>query len=133
MQMKRNRERKYDQNISPVDWYLGSYLLRFVAIGEEGNDDPEERFLAWENTVIVKAKNLGEAYEKVECIGKEYTAPYEGGKGRGPVQWLFEGVTDLVPIYDKLEDGAEIAWTEYNYRKPKNLRKMVGRKGGFHQ
>jgi len=43
----------YDPNHSPVGWYIGSYLLRFVVLGEERNDDPERKFLVWENTVLV--------------------------------------------------------------------------------
>lgn len=114
-----------DKNISPVGWYVGSYLIRFIELDYKKNDDPDERFLSWENTVIVKAKNLNEAYIKVIKIAKSGTKPYRGGHQGVPVQWLFEGVTELLPIYEKIEDGAEIMWAEHAPRKLKNLRKMV--------
>lgn len=123
----------YDKSISPVGWYVGAYLIRFIEIGEQGNDDPETRFLSWENTVIVKADNLSQAYDKVVAIAKACTKPYKGGEAGIPVKWVFEGVTELLPIYEPLEDGVEIMWAERKSRKLKNLRKMVRGRKDFKQ
>lgn len=57
--------------------------------------------------------------------------PYSGGPNAVPVQWLFEGLTELLPIYGKLEDGAEIMYREINPTKLKNLRKMIRQKDDF--
>ncbi|MBP8963458.1 MAG: DUF4288 domain-containing protein, partial [Opitutaceae bacterium] len=92
------------KNVSPVGWYVASYLIRFIELEAEGNDDPEKRFLSWENTVIVKADDLLAAYDKVVAIALENTAPYKGGPQGIPVQFVFEGVTELLPIYEELED-----------------------------
>lgn len=104
----------YSNEKSPVGWYVGSYLLRFVELNDAGNDDPDSRFLAWENTVIVQADDLEEAFRKVESLGRQQTDPYQGGPDGVPVQWLFEGITDLLPIYEALEDGSEIMWAEHD-------------------
>lgn len=122
-----------DKNISPVGWYVGSYLIRFIQLNDEGNEDLENRFITWENTVIVKASNLDEAYDKVVKVANEGTEPYKGGPGAVLVQWVLEGVTSLLPIYEDLEDGAEIMWAENNPRKLKNIRKLVTPKEGFKQ
>ncbi len=122
-----------DKNISPVGWYVGSYLVRFIELNEEGNEDLENRFLTWENTIIVKATNLEEAYDKIVKVANEGAAPYKGGPDGVPVQWVLEGVTSLLPIYEELEDGAEIMWAEHNPKKLKNIRKMVTPKEGFKQ
>ena len=122
-----------DKNISPVGWYVGSYIIRFIELSEEGNEDLENRFLTWENTIIVKASNLEEAYDKVVKVANEATTPYKGGPDGVPVQWVLEGVTSLLPIYEELEDGAEIMWAEHNPKKLKNIRKMVTPKEGFKQ
>ena len=114
-----------DTNLSPVGWYVGSYLLRFTELNKPNNNDPEAKFQAWENTVIVKAKSFDEAYEKIVKIGKSESKPYKGGIEGIPVQWVFEGVTELLPIYEDLEDGAEIMWREHNPKKLKNLKKCV--------
>jgi len=122
-----------DENIPPDGWYVGAYLLRFIELEETGNFDLERRFHSWENTVIVKANNLEEAFEKVEKIGKSDTEPYKGGSKGVPVQWIYEGITELLPIYEELEDGAEIMWRERKPRKLKNLRKFVGNVSDFKQ
>jgi len=117
-----------DKSISPFGWYIGSYLLRFVELEQENNDDPESRFTAWENTVIVQAANLDEAYDKILKIGKSQSEPYKGGLEEVPVQWVFEGITELLPIYEALQDGAEVMWKEHKPKKLKNLQKCVWKK-----
>ncbi len=142
------------KSISPVGWYVGSYLLRFIEVDAKGNDDPEGRFLVWENTVIVRAESFEQAYAKVQAIGEGETAPYQGAgltpadweitqaaadrmgvnvdeitdsKQKGPVavQWVFEGISDLLPIYDELADGTEIMWANHNKRKLKTVKRWA--------
>ena len=123
----------YDKNISPVGWYVASYLIRFIELEEEENEDPEKEFTAWENTIIVKASSLDEAYDKVVEAAKYQTKPYKGGPDGIPVQWVFEGVTELLPIYEELEDGSEIMYREHSQTKLKNLQKIVRKKHEFSQ
>ncbi len=120
-------ENSHDKNTSPVGWYIGTYLIRFIEIDEKGNDDLENRFYSWENTVIVKANTMEEAFDKIEEIAKSEEEPYKGGPNGVPVQWIYEGVTELLPIYEELEDGAEVMWGEHKPRKLKNLRAMTSR------
>ena len=107
--------------------------LRFVELSKQGNDDPEKRFLVWENTVIVKARNLDHAYDKIVSLALGETEPYKGGPEPGvDVQWVLEGVSELLPIYERLEDGAEIMWSEYT-KKLEAIRKLIRKKAEFHQ
>ena len=121
-----------DKNTSPVSWYIGSYQLRFVELADAFNDDPEHRFLCWSDTVIVRADNLDQAYDKVVAIGMARTEPYKGGPQSVDVQWLFEGVTELLPIYEELEDGAEVMWAE-STSKLKTIRRQVVNKQDVYQ
>jgi len=123
----------YDKNLSPVGWYVVSYLLRFVELEDDKKDDDEARFLSWENTILVRASTLEDAYEKGMSVARANTNPYKGGTEGVPVQWKLLGITDVLPIYEELEDGAEILWTERAPRKLKNLKQMVRRKGSFRQ
>lgn len=111
----------YSKNTSPVDWYLGAYLLRLMELRDPDRNDPECRFRSWENTVLVRAKSFDEAYAKVVTIGKHNATRYRGGPEGVPVKWQFVGVTEILPIYEKIQDGAEIAWTEH---RPRTLRKL---------
>jgi len=121
----------YDPNHSPVEWYIGSYLSRFVVLGEDQNDDPERKFLVWENTVLVKADDFDEAYDKIVAIGRQHGEPYKNGLGQD-AQWAFEGVSELLPIYEKIEDGCEVMWTEYT-KKLKNIRRRASTKAQLHR
>lgn len=113
-----------DKNKSPVGWYVGSYLLRHLEINSDDNEDPEKKFLGWENTVLVKANNKLEAYDKIERIGKDHDYPYKGGAEGVDVRFEFLGVTSVLAIYNEIEDGAEIMWHETT-RKLKNLKSMI--------
>lgn len=123
----------YDKNVSPVGWYLVSYLLRFVELNDEHKDNDEARFLSWENSILVRAQTLDEAYARGLKMARETAKPYKGGPSGVPVQWKLVGVTDVLPIYEELQDGAEILWTERAPRKLKNLKMMVRPKGSFRQ
>ncbi len=123
----------YDKNKSPVGWYVGSYLLRFVELDDPNRNDPEARFTSWENTVLVKASSIEAAYTKIEKIGKLNSKPYKGGPQGIPVQWEYLGVTEVLPIYEDIEDGAEIAWAERAPRKLRKLREWITTKSKIRQ
>jgi hypothetical protein len=95
-----------------------------MELGDPGRNDPERRFLSWENTVLVRAKSFDEAYAKVVAIGKRHATGYRGGPEGVPVKWQYIGVTEVLPIYEEIEDGVEIAWAEH---RPRTLRKLRGR------
>lgn len=115
-------ESAHPNTLSPVGWYVGSYLLRFIELDAQDNEDPDAAFPVWENTVIVKAGDLAEAHRKVVAIAEAETTPYKGGDAGVPVQWVFEGITELLPIHEPLEDGAEIMWTEHRAIRLRDLR-----------
>jgi hypothetical protein len=114
----------YDSDISPVGWYVATYQLRFVELAQAGNEDLERRFLTWENTILVKASQIDVAYDKAVEFGLANTEPYKGGPGGVAVQWVFEGIVELLPIYDELDDGSEISWAE-STRALKTIRRRV--------
>ena len=125
--------RQYDRNVSPVGWYVGSYLLRFVELGATGNNDLNRKFLSWENTILIQARSLDHAFDKVVKTAKAQTHPYQGGSGRVRVRWIFEGVTELLPIYEALEDGSEIMWCDRGPRTLRSLKKRVKPRTAFKQ
>src|SRR5690349_18941846 len=122
----------YDATRSPVGWYLCSYLCRFVELSDRRRNDPEARFTSWENTVLIRASSMQLAFAKVVKIGKAHAAPYLGGPEPGVrVAWEFVGVTDVLPIYEALQDGAEVAWTPRAPRKLRRLKQLVRNKSSF--
>jgi hypothetical protein len=122
-----------DKNISPIGWYICSYLLRFIELASEENFNLEAKFLSWENFVLIKANSIDEAYEKAVAIASRETEPYKGGPEGVDVQWVFEGMTSVVPVYEELADGSEIMWQERSPRKLKNLQALISQKHEFYQ
>jgi hypothetical protein len=114
-----------DKNISPVGWYVASYIIRFVVVDDDRNNDPERKFLAWENTILINAASMEDAYEKVVIHVQEESLPYKGGESGADVKWEFEGVTELLPVYEEIKDGAEIMFRHHNPKKLKNIRNLV--------
>ncbi len=125
MSRRQSGRSKPSSSVSPVGWYLGSHVLRLVELDEGSSDDPDERYLAWENTVIVQSPDMERAFRSVEKIARRASRPYLAGDDGRRVQWQFVGITELLPIYEEIAHGAEIAWRERPRTKLATLKKMV--------
>jgi hypothetical protein len=118
-----------NRNRSSFGWWVASYIERFEWRSED-RAKLERRCLAWENTVIIKAKDREAAYKRALGLRKEFSAKWRnyGNPPGRPGRWVFEGLTSLLPIYERLEDGAEIIWHEHANRTVKNIRSFVKKK-----
>jgi hypothetical protein len=113
------------RNRSHCGWWVASYVERFEW-ADEDKRNPIRRCLAWENTILVKARNREEAYRKAighGRVGHRIEAHSVDKKRKGV--WLFEGLTDLLPIYDESADGSEILWRVHRGRTVKRIKEMV--------
>ncbi len=108
---------------SPVNWYVAKVLIRFELVGEN-TENLNRRCTAWENTILVKAENVEEAYSKALVFGKQEESEYINTDGK-KVRWIFEGLTSLLAIYEELEDGAEIIWSEYENKSVRKIKSWV--------
>jgi hypothetical protein len=93
---------------------------------DEDRRQQNRRCLAWENTILVKARNRDEAWRKAMAQGRlgDRSEARNVTSGRAGV-WRFEGLTCLLPIYDSLEDGAELLWVEHRGRSVRSIRALV--------
>ena len=80
---------------------------------------PGSRCEVWENTRLVRARNREEAYRKAVKISGGKPNPTNGG------EWRFAGISLLFPIYEEIEDGAEILWAGYGRIPMSRIKKMV--------
>lgn len=105
-------------------WFLADVVERSEAVGAK-KSNPNRRCLTWINTLLIRAPSLSAAYDKALRIAKEeYTSRYRAVSGR-TVQWTVLGISSLVPVYESLKDGSEIAWTDKGYLSAKRSRSMV--------
>ena len=93
---------------SPFDnWYIVSVIER-VAWNDPSGDEDEEA-PTWENYHLVRATKADEAFDKAKALYDDPTpTTFDERKG----QWEFVGVRELLPIYEPLEDGSEIMFTD---------------------
>lgn len=107
------------RNISHTGWWLYKEVEQWVS-NRQKKLTPASRCLVWENTRIIKAKNRNEAFRKAMHLGQSvHPSKTDGG------EWRFAGISLLLPIYDDLEDGAEVLWTTRGKMQQKNIQKLV--------
>ena len=119
------------RNRTPYGWWIASYLQRFEWKGSPPKS-ARSRCLAWENTIVFRAGNRDLAYGKAVVLAKRSAAGQWERMGDPPGRlgrWVFEGFTSLLPIYEPLEDGAEVLWTEFRTKSIGTLRKRIKPKG----
>lgn len=116
------------QNRSPTGWWIASFIERAVWDDDARRPSESSRCTAWENTIIFKAKNRDSAYSKAVRLGSLNKSTFSDTTDKRTGRWVFEGLTSLLPIYDELEDGAEILWRDHSGRTLKRVRAMVKKK-----
>jgi Domain of unknown function (DUF4288) len=94
-----------------VSWYLSREIIYF----EFADQTDQDEYQVWENLILIKAQSPEEAYQKAIKHGfdSEEEVTIDGRKGRSK----FKGLKTLVPVYEDIEDGAEIEWLEYVVEK----------------
>jgi hypothetical protein len=109
-------------------WWIATYIERFEYYDED-TSNLNRRCLAWENTILIKARTREEAWRKALAEGRlsEGSEAWDGETGRKGA-WHFEGLTSLLPIYDRLEHGAELIWVEHTGRTVRRVRALVKKK-----
>lgn len=95
----------------PVSWYLSREIVYFEFADQTNQDE----YQVWENLILINAQSPEEAYQKALKHGfdSEGDVTIDGQKGRSK----FKGLKTLVPVYEDIEDGAEIEWIEYVVEK----------------
>jgi hypothetical protein len=93
------------------------------------NPEEDDELTVWENLILLRAENPDEAYRKAVELGRAHEEPVRVDDNPGYCKFL--GLADLVLIYDKLEDGAELEWHERTSRASE-LRQLARAKERLH-
>jgi len=96
-------------------WFVAMLVERFE-LYKEARRKPQRQYTAYLNTHILKAKNFNEAYKKANAVGKaNLGSPCVNSVGEKG-HWVFEGIADLLPVYEPIGDGCEILWQKIRGR-----------------
>ena len=112
--------------INNENWFIVEILLKCEPINKNENQEMR-RVSIWGNHHLIKADSASEAFEKANKLGKreefKFTNHY-----KIEMEWIFIGIGELLPIYEDIEDGAEIMWTDYGMISNKNAMKKPYKK-----
>ena len=100
-----------------MEWFLAELIQGFTF---SNGENP----LVWVNTILIRANSLDQAYEKALKQGSLYDDTYANSNDV-LVTVRFRGLRDLILIYEKLEDGAELSYTEYDDLNEEKIAAMV--------
>ena len=120
---KSPKSKPFEKNRSPVGWYIATYVERFEWEGEN-RSNLKRRCTAWRNAILVRARTPEEAYRRSIRLAKLGDTPWHDAKGRKG-RLFFEGLTNILPIYDELKDGAELIWWKHHNVTVGSVKKMV--------
>lgn len=100
-----------------MEWFLADMIQELkVAHAEDST--------VWINTHLIRASSPDEAYEKALNLGKLYEDSWTNTDGEQVVS-RFRGLRDLLLVYEKLEDGAEIMWEEQEDVNEQDIQEMI--------
>ena len=100
-----------------TEWFLADLIQELKVADAEDST-------VWINTHLIRASSPDEAYEKALNRGKLYEHFWTNTDGEQVVS-RFRGLRDLLLVYEKLEDGAEIMWEEQEDVSEQDIQEMI--------
>ena len=100
-----------------TEWFIGELVEEFQAA-----DQPEN--LVHINTILIQADSPEVAYEKAITLGESANRVFTNSDGVD-VRVTFRGLRGLYPVYDRLEDGAELLYEKREGMSDEAIAKLV--------
>jgi len=107
------------RNRSHSGWWVFTEVQQWVSDRQKVLS-PASRCEVWENTRLLRAANRDAAYRKAMKLGGEgMPSKTDGG------EWRFAGISMLQPVYEEIEDGAEILCDKRGLMAVKRIKTLV--------
>ena len=100
-----------------IKWFLADIVETITIQGMKTQS-------IWINTYLIRADTPAIAYQKAIVIGNSLNIKFNNSRGQ-TVKYKFIGLHDILPIYEPLKDGAEIAFEEYKIINPSSINKFI--------
>jgi hypothetical protein len=100
-----------------TEWFIGELVEEFKAADQTEN-------LVHINTILIRADSPETAYEKALTFGEAVNRVFINTDGI-EIRVSFRGLRGLYPVYDRLEDGAELLYEERKGMSDEVIAKMV--------
>jgi len=106
-------------NRNHTGWWVFEEVEQWVSKRQK-KLSTSSRCLVHVNLRVVRAKSREEAYRKAVKFGRTGMPSKTNGG-----EWRFVGISMLLPIYDKIEDGSEILWKEKKIMTVARIKRLV--------
>ena len=108
------------------NWFIVEIIAKCEPV--ERNEKQElRRVTTWGNHHLIKADSPEKAFDKAVKLGKEAEYKFTNCD-KIEMEWIFVGIGELLPIYEDIEDGAELMWNDYGFISNRRTMKMPYKK-----
>ena len=107
------------RNRNHTGWWIFREVEQWVP-KRGGSTSERSRRQVWENTRLLRAGSREEAYQKAMALCRA-AHPSKTNDG----EWRFVGLSMLLPVYEEIEDGAELLWTDRGYMTVAKIKQLV--------
>jgi len=104
------------------NWFIVEIIEKCEPVKRDENQDLR-RVTTWGNHHLIKADSPEKAFDKAVKLGKEAEYKFTN-TDKVEMEWIFVGIGELLPIYEDIEDGAEIMWNDYGFISNRRTMRM---------
>lgn len=104
------------------NWYIVEIIEKYEPVDRNEEKDLR-RVTTWGNHHLIKADLPEKAFDKAVKIGKEKNYKFINSD-EIEMESIFVGIGELLPIYEDIEDGAELMWNDYGFISNRRTMKM---------
>ncbi|SCY07592.1 protein of unknown function [Nonlabens sp. Hel1_33_55] len=104
------------------NWYIVEIIEKCEPVDRNEKQDLR-RVTTWGNHHLIKADSPEKAFDKAVKLGKEKNYNFINSD-KIEMESIFVGIGELLPIYEDIEDGAELMWTDYGFISNRRTMKM---------
>ncbi len=115
-----------DKIINKGNWFMVEIIERMEP-AKVKRSDKTRLCTVWGNWHLIKAQNAEKAYAKAEKLGKSFSYVFTNSY-KEQMRWEFVGIGDLLPIYEDIEDKAELMWSDFGDITAKRSEEFIPRK-----
>ncbi len=108
------------------NWFIAEIIEKCEPVIRNDESDLR-RVKTYGNHHLIKANSLEEAFDKAVKLGENSNYKFINSD-KLEMESSFVGIGELVPIYEDIEDGAELMWTDYGFISNRRTMKMPYKK-----
>ena len=104
------------------NWYIVEIIEKCEPVKRNEKQDLR-RVTTWGNHHLIKANSPEKAFDKAVKLGKEKNYKFINSD-KLEMESIFVGIGELLPIYEDIEDGAELMWNDYGFISNRRTMRM---------